>query len=453
MFAYSEEKVGKRIDYVRHILDEDGNDVSARAARIRLHITEHANATLFVLYDDNMEPIHDAYAYLNCNLRDKPLTSRTKAAYALRLLYQFLSLTNRDIAGIDGQALSELEGFLRGAGSGIKRLGDVTQRSVDTVNSYYSTYRSFLAARGINCPALERASTVRVSANFMGQYESSTDHKRYKSNLPTRDRSREVPLYVSPTEFQRLYKLAYNDHDEQSMLIMRLMYVYGLRIGEVLGLTIEDAAEIDFHGQPIPVLHLRNRLSDRKYQFAKNLPHVTDTAQYSSCDYNALTTTVNISWDTYEQVVSHINASHEEAMTKHPNAYARTIADKVGDILTEGKDNHYLFVNRYGRVLSDQVWNNHLRSYFERAGIAIDQGVRQTNLSHRFRHGFAMFHAQFLPEGKRVDALHLQSLMRHKSISSTMVYYNPTLEDEHRIKEGFQEELYRLIPELGDDAS
>ena len=60
-----------------------------------------------------------------------------------------------------------------------------------------------------------------------------------------------------------------------------------------------------------------------------------------------------------------------------------------------------------------------------------------------------MFHARFSEHP--VDVLTLQKLLRHKSISSTMIYYNPTIEDEFNIKTEFQNELYSMIPELKGD--
>lgn len=67
-------------------------------------------------------------------------------------------------------------------------------------------------------------------------------------------------------------------------------------------------------------------------------------------------------------------------------------------------------------------------------------------VSIKVEHGFAMFHARFSKHP--ADTLSLQKMMRHKSISSTMVYYNPTPEDEYKIKMEFQKELYDMIPEL-----
>ena len=105
-----------------------------------------------------------------------------------------------------------------------------------------------------------------------------------------------------------------------------------------------------------------------------------------------------------------------------------------------------MFLNRYGRVLSDQTWNNKLKKYFQIARIPIDAEIRENNLSHRFRHGFAMFHARF--SKKPVSVLELQKMLRHRSVSSTMVYYNPTPEDELRTKAEFLNELYGMMPEL-----
>ena len=132
-------------------------------------------------------------------------------------------------------------------------------------------------------------------------------------------------------------------------------------------------------------------------------------------------------------------------MDKYPENYEQGYADIVS-VRDKPETNHYIFLNRYGRILSDQTWNNTLKKYFEVAGIPIDVDVRENNLSHRFRHGFAMVHARFSKHP--ADALSLQKMLRHKSLSSTMVYYNPTPEDEFKIKMEFQKELYDMIPEL-----
>lgn len=147
----------------------------------------------------------------------------------------------------------------------------------------------------------------------------------------------------------------------------------------------------------------------------------------------------------YEEILEYIEESHSKFIEKYPRNYINTYADMVS-YNNELESNHYIFLNRYGRILSDQTWGNKLKKYFIAANIPLDIGVKKNNLSHRFRHGFAMFHARFSEHP--VDVLTLQKLMRHKNISSTMIYYNLTEEDELQIKTEFQEELYNLIPEL-----
>ena len=119
----------------------------------------------------------------------------------------------------------------------------------------------------------------------------------------------------------------------------------------------------------------------------------------------------------------------------------------IYDVLS-GKSKRLRRLYKYEDLQEGFAWirNNIDPEYFTEAGIPIDSDIRENNLSHRFRHGFAMFHARY--SERSVDALVLQKMMRHKSISSTMVYYNPTPEDELKIKTEFQEELYNMIPEL-----
>ena len=111
------------------------------------------------------------------------------------------------------------------------------------------------------------------------------------------------------------------------------------------------------------------------------------------------------------------------------------------------EDNYYIFLNSLGKVISEQSWNNYIRDVFKSVDIPIDIESKKTNLSHRFRHGYAMFEVQH----KKTNILESQKLMRHASISSTMVYFNPTESDEAKIKNDFVNELYELIPGLKEN--
>ena len=57
-----------------------------------------------------------------------------------------------------------------------------------------------------------------------------------------------------------------------------------------------------------------------------------------------------------------------------------------------------------------------------------------------------MLHAHYREHP--VNALELQLMMRHKSLSSTMKYFNPTQEEEFKIKQEFINELETMIPSL-----
>lgn len=445
MILYSEKKKAQQSVFIKTVLDDGGNVVSERKVVLPLFQTEKEGFIYFLLYDDNMKPIASVYQYLNVKLKENPLTSRCKAAFALRLLYCFLSLTDNRINLIDEKAFRELLFFLRGINVNPEQYSMKTQRSNSTVNGYLSVYRSYFSFVGISCDALFKAHTVRTD-HFFKEQVSSPVHKKYANNLKDLKYSENsVPKYIGPEDFRRIFRAVIDADDKQAQIIIHLMYGYGMRLGEVLGLTTEDIREVRDNGKLVPALILRNRLTDAKFQFAKGLPHVIEPRQYTSKDYRAAAQRIIITYSLYEELIDLIENRHALFIEKYPENYKEGFADIVSP-KDKPETNHYVFLNRYGRVLSDQTWNNALRKYFDLAGIPIDADVRENNLSHRFRHGFAMFHARFSQHPS--DVLALQRMMRHKSLASTMVYYNPTPEDEFNIKMAYQKELYDMIPEL-----
>lgn len=277
-----------------------------------------------------MKVIPEVYEYLNFELQNKPLTSRGKSAFALRLLYCFLSLSGYDIRSINEQVLSELLFFLRGIKNNPADYDSRTQRSATTVNSYLSIYRSFLGSCHIHCDALFKTLSVSVADSLEQSYSRSTDRKRYKSNLKTSTVGEDlVPRYIGPDDFRKIYSLVIQKKDEEARLLLYLMYGYGLRLGECLGLTMEDITETHENGKLVPILLIRNRLSDAKFQYAKNLLHVTSRNQYSSRDYQLSRWRIIISYDLYEKLIAYIETAHSEAMEKYPANYEKGAADIV----------------------------------------------------------------------------------------------------------------------------
>jgi integrase/recombinase XerD len=444
LIVYSEKKDGQRSTFTKTILNESHEIQTLREVSLPLYRIEHTGYVYFILYDDEMVPIAPVYQYLNFNLRGSPITSRSKAAVALRLLYCFLSLSGCKDTEISELTFKELLFFLRGINTNPEQYSMKTQRSNNTVNGYLSVYRSYFDFAGITCDALYRS---RVIADRGFSDDTPTiERTKYESNLRISGLHRNtVTKYISPDDFRRIYRAMAEAKDKQAMIIAHLMYGYGLRLGEVLGVTTEDIREYKVDGRLAPVIVIRNRMSDAKFQFAKGLPHVLSHKEYRTKDYNAASQRIILTYRFYEELINFIEEQHGEIIEKYPENYAMGIAD-IASTINKPETNHYVFLNRYGRILSDQTWNNSLRKYFKIAGIPIDIECRENNLSHRFRHGFAMFHARFSEH--RVGALELQKLMRHRSITSTMVYYNPTPEDEFNIKMEYQQELYDMIPEL-----
>lgn len=444
MIVISENKKGKQSIFVKTILDNEGQEISSRIVSMPLFEVTKDGFDYFVLYDDKMEVICEVFKFLNHDMQKSTYNTRRQAAFALRLLYCFLYLTNTKIDKIGEEQIKKLQYFLKGTGSITEKYKMITQRSNSTINGYMSVYRNFFKKRGIKSESLFDFHMITSKTNIGKDFSMDTKIKKYNNNLKVK-KQKTIPKYIGINDFKKIFKFVIEKKDKQAKIILHLMYGYGLRIGEVLGLTIEDVTEVINDGNYIPVLILRNRLSDKKYQYAKNLPHVTNIKQYHSNDYIKSKQKIIITENLYEEILEYIEETHLKAMEKYSKNYNQTFADIVSyrDKLEE---NHYIFLNRYGRILSDQVWNKKLKKYFMEANIPIDIGVRENNLSHRFRHGFAMFHARFSEHP--VDVLSLQRMMRHKKISSTMIYYNLTEEDELQIKTEFQNELYSLIPEL-----
>lgn len=444
MIVFSEEKHGAQSTYRKIILDDDGNELVSKAVVVTTRSCTLDDFEYLVLYDTKMNVIHDAYTYLNVSLQNYPINSRSSAANALKILYSFIELTNYDLRKLSIDNFASLLNFIKGSSLLPERYSFKTQRNNKTTNHYLAIYRKFFKACGCECAPLFE--TTLFTKRKASSEEKSSQTIKYSNNLKTIS-SDEVPKYISPEEFRILYTIVLEKQDNTAAILLHLMYGYGLRLGECLGLTIEDVTEFKENGVLYPVLFIRNRITDKDFQCAKRLLHVKTERQYHTHDYTLSRNKIVITRDFYAEILNYINETHTRAFNQHYDNYQTTVADTVSYNSDLEDDNHYIFLNRYGRVLSDQAWNKKLRSYFEEAGIALDMDVRQNNLSHRFRHGFAMFHAHF-SEHPVKDILALAKLMRHRCITSCNCYFNPTLEDKAKLQEKFKDDLYSLIPEL-----
>ncbi len=450
MVIFSEEKTGTQSIFKRTITDDDGNVVNIRTVICPLYQIKKDGKIFFILYDDKWNVISEAFSYLNFEMKNKSPSTRAQSAYALRMLYCFLSLSLIDIHNISGtsgtgqETLSHLKNFLRGIGDISSNYSMKTQRSGDTINGYLSVYRTYFFEMGIPWAALysKKSQYVEIEADGVKMGQTVT---KYINNERTENSKPYVPSFITPDQFILLIQLAQKQNDQLAIILITLMFRYGFRLGEVLGLTTEDFRDSHRGGNWHMEILLRNRISDRPYQYAKGLPHASDPKEYFSKDYIARTTRIPLLEDDYEMIADYIDAIHLFCKKHYPKNYLTTEADIVS-LRNKPSSNHYIFLNRYGRVLSDQTWNNKLREYFIAANIPVDIGVRENNLSHRLRHGFAMFFQYY--SGKPLTGKELQMMLRQSNPSSQDPYLKPTPELEIEKREQFLADMFTKIQSL-----
>lgn len=414
----------------------------------RLYKPEVNGRTVFVLYADNMQIISPVYDYLNFALAGASVHTQNQSAHALRLLYCFLDITNSRLDNLQKKEIDKLIYFLLGfsPNEGSFAINLLTTRNNATVNSYLSVIREYLSHLDIECPALHERYLV-TEASINPKTENPRTRFKFSNNLKTRTPANTVPKYISVSEFSELIDLIRKDNNILAECIIRLMFQFGLRIGEVLGATFEDLTEIKIEDDLYPVLFIRNRVSDRPWQKAKSCMNIHNVKQYKSKNYttkNLGYQSVMLTYDVFELLNSYIEILHTIARKNNQKRYTtNAIADKTSQT-KYADDNYYIFLNSWGDILSQQTWNKSLKKFFKLAEMTLDRNFKISSLNHRFRHGFAMFHVQHA----KTPILELKELMRHRDVSSTMIYYNPTEKDEAEIKNKYVTELYDLVPDL-----
>ena len=134
--------------------------------------------------------------------------------------------------------------------------------------------------------------------------------------------------------------------------------------------------------------------------------------------------------DRINEYIDHTHSALCEADEK--KYWTNFRADRVNEVRGTDGDNFYIFANLRGNRLTQSVWSKNLRKIFEISGIPIDKGHRTHNLSHRLRHGCAM---QLVEKGAGLPLI--QTFMRHKSITSSLIYLRPTTSDIIKEKAAF----------------
>lgn len=455
---------GKKNAYNKFLVDnETGEKTLLKTVNISSATREHKKRDYIILYDSNMVPIQDAFEFLNYELLTASDNTKYQALSSLRLLYSYLELFGLNIKDLTDENIKNLKYFLRGlspTGNFIS-IDLSTERINDTINIYLSNFRKYTAFLGLENTPLHKVKPDTISI-FMPKSEIVVKCEKYAHN-ETSKKTKTVPKYISVPEYEKILNNINDNYTLREKCIVRLMFEGGLRIGEVLGLTAEDIKiETSFNKRTNTyfesgVVYLRNRITDARYQLAKRRKQVSSRRVYSTRAYKNDVTKVFVSIDLVNMINDYINDAHDsfnrntetskELFDKNYKKYTVTdIVDPENNIDKDGyeilDENYYVFINSIGKPINISTWNKTLRKIFKECNIKIDSDKKHINLNHRFRHGFAMFMVQY----KKIKIEDLKQLMRHESISSTLIYYNPTDDDVAILKEDFSKTLMDLIP-------
>ena len=424
--------------------ETDGKITAHSSVKYSVQEVDVNNRSYYFVYDELMRPIEASFGFLNVFLKDKSTNTKLMYMNALKILYSFEAIIGTKLKDFTPSDVEMLKDFMLG----ICRPGEtivfegLTERTPETVNQFLGVYRKYLEFRQEKNEYLSARKGVSIRNRNIATGEVNYS-RGYKVKVNTAIKE-EVPKYISLTDYSNIIKLIRQDYTIREECIVRLMYETGLRIGEVLGLTNEDVVSEGTDGEFHNTVYIRNRLTDKRYQLAKTVMKPSSTASYKSKAYNTHNAgyqTVYITDELYELLGKYIDEAHESSRAKYQGRYeTSTVADSV----CGNADNFYIFINNYGSRLSNVTWNETLLKIYRETGLEVDEKIRDNNLSHRFRHGFAMFQIQHMHR----DSVELAALMRHKSIASVMKYYRPTISDKIKLKKSFTEELYSLIPEL-----
>lgn len=431
-------------------LVENNITLFSKYIKIRTVILNHPNGnTYYCLYDNEMKLIKDAFKFLNIEMLTNSPNSRSSSLHALKILYSFCSIFELDIKNLKSKDIKNLRMFLKG----ISPKGHTitlklnTQRSNETINSYLGIYRKFYDFLEINdSPIFLKSNKIYTIINF--DSEKKVNINTYKHQEKVYKKIIKIPKYISVKEFSNIIDIIRDEYSEREECIVRLMFEAGLRIGEVLGLTSDDIVLEELDGEDVGVIYIRNRFTDKPYQLAKTCMKVSNYKQYNSKEYRTEGhgyQKVIININLYDKLNDYINEYHTNIKSKFLNNYNEfTITDRVDNSNEYDENNFYIFINSVAKPLSSNLWNKTLREIFLKSKIKIDKYKRETNLNHRFRHGFAMFMVKY----KSIQAFDLKILLRHSSIQSVYIYYQPTDEDICKLKNDFSESLYDIIPKL-----
>lgn len=439
--------------YYKSQINFDGEEIYSATVSLKIErYVDEFKRTFYLLYDSNFNVVSSVYRFINDYLQNQSVNTKEMALVALRIFYSYCELFNVTTEKMTALQVRSFLNFLYG----INSKGEVyfelkTKRSPETINNYISTYRSYFEYLGFEENVFNKKINLKhpkIAKGLLGHISKNNNY-RYKITQKSFSKKK-VPKYINLTEYKKIIECVREEYTIREEIIIRLMFETGLRIGEVLGLTLEDlqttVEEIAYSDlEDIGKISLVNRTSDKPYQMTKNGYIPKDRSAYDLSIYQL----ENIQY-VYPKIAimvlidKYIEEVHGNLSDKNRRNYSTAIADIIDESKFADENNYYIFLNKNAEPLSKSGWNKILREIFNKVGVNIDFGKRKNNLSHRFRHGYAMYLVKY----RNYTPLQLKDALRHKSISTVMIYYNPTEEDIYEVNKEAADTLYEIFPGL-----
>ena len=438
--------------YYRSLIDDSGAVVKEEAYDCRILVRENNGKKIICIMDAQGGLRKEATRYVNEELMVLGFGTQRQTAGALQLFHTYCDIVHADPMKMTQGDVTGLKHFLLGITVqpvvGFER----TLRKDNTVNQIYGMIKKYVkshADEGWQISAFSQTTVAHLRVPIGTDVSVDIVREKDVNTLRTSSmKNRVAPKHITPKQMERILNSMIAKKDIAGIVISRLQYSYGLRSGEALGVTEEDIVTAsDEKGKTIYKIVLRNRITDRLDQSCKGLYHPKRTDEYKNSLYKQSKWEISISKSMYDQLQDYlrISRSPERKSDAWKKNYASdTLADSVENHI--GGANHYVFIGTNGRRISGQTWNNHLKSYFLMNDISVDEGLKTSNCSHRLRHGFAMFHAQY--SSHPMTLLELQRALRHASPTTCYIYFTPLPEEELALRNSFLDELETLIPEF-----
>ena len=327
------------------------------------------------------------------------------------MLYEFAAIIEKEVKNFDFNDFVKFQYFLQG--------------NINLSYSYslqtYQSKESYVVMRHLNIvKSFLKFSHYENYEAIENVIDGKFEKNSYKNHT--------CPKFISISDMSKIFIYLASDKtiSFETRLkyecIFRIMYESGARIGEVLGLTLEDFSlerrEVD--GQLVCSIKVRNRLSDSEVQCAKTCITIFDRKDYNLSTYKTLGPgfqIIVINEDLYRNIMDYFDSycGRLQNDKKQP-----AIADIVEN---SQSSNYYIFGNEYSNTcLNKKILERYTRKMFIDLKIPVDEGNRFNNLFHRFRHGFVM---NLLYEQKLTET---EAIMftRHTSTRSLAPYNNPT---------------------------